>query len=145
MIHGQANKNHLLIAPQAKTNSATASAALDCIDADYATIRIAFKSEINTNAIGPTISLLHSDDTVVTNHVTAVADRTAENITNAKVVVYHVDTKALKRYLRLTITTATATNDDITVSAVAETSRLAEGAGSTTDMVSSTNDAVVIV
>jgi hypothetical protein len=54
----------LLIAPQAMTNSATVTANIDTIGSSYATIRVALASEINTNAVGPTLSLLQSDDTV---------------------------------------------------------------------------------
>lgn len=130
-------KSDVLIPPQAKTNSATASASLDTVTtrgkANYARICVLFKSEINTNAVGPTISLLHSDDTVVTNHATMVANRTAEDITNAKSVTYHVDLRGKKRYLRLTVTTATATNDDITLSASYDL-MLAQEPASTSDM-----------
>lgn len=140
----QAIKSDVLIAPVAKTNTATASASLDTVTsrgkANYARITLVFASEINTNAVGPTISLLHSDDTVVTNHATMVANRTAEDITTAKSVCYHVDLRGKKRYLRLTVTTATATNDDITVAASYDLF-LGQEAASTTDMA----DAAVIV
>lgn len=140
----QAIKTDVLIAPQAKTNTATASASLDTVTtrgkANYARINLLFASEINTNAVGPTISLLHSDDTVVTNHATITANRTAEDITTAKSVSYFVDLRGLKRYLRLTVTTATATNDDITVGASYDL-YLGQDSASTTDMA----DAAVIV
>lgn len=140
----QACKTDVLIAPVAKTNSATASASLDTVTtrgkANYARIVLNFASESNTNAVGPTISLLHSDDTVVTNHATMVANRTAEDITTAKSVVYHVDLRGKKRYLRLTVTTATTTNDDIIVGATYDL-MLEKEAASTTDMA----DAAVIV
>lgn len=143
MIEDQKVKHVLLIAPAAKTNSQTASASFDFLGADYATIRIGLASEINTNAVGPTISLLHSDDTVVTNHVTMVADRTTEDITAAKMLVYQVDLKTAKRYGRLVINNGTATNDNITVSADLTLSRLEETPSSTSEMVGSTNDVVV--
>jgi len=145
MRHGSSNKESFLIAAQSMTNSATVTANLDCIDADYATIRISFASEINTNAVGPTISLLESDDTVATNFATITADRTSETIVAAKGVVYHVDLRGRKRYLRLSVTTDTTTNDNVTLAAIATLSRLDEAPSSTTDMVASTNDAVVVV
>lgn len=120
----------VLVAPQAMTNSATVTANLDTLGASYATIRIALASEINTNAIGPTLSLLGSDDTVVTNFATVVADRTAEDITDAASVSYGVDLRGQKRYLRLSVTTETTTNDDVTVGAVATLSRQHESGGS---------------
>ena len=140
----QAIKSDVLIAPVAKTNTATASASLDTVTtrgkANYARILINFASEINTNAVGPTISLLHSDDTVVTNHATMVANRTAEDITNAKSLAYHIDLRGKKRYIRLTVTTATATNDDITVGATYDLD-LGQNSASTSDMA----DVAVIV
>jgi hypothetical protein len=140
----QTVKSDVLISPVAKSNTATASASLDTVTtrgkANYARIVLNFASEINTNAVGPTISLLHSDDTVVTNHATMVANRSAEDITTAKSLVYHVDLRGKKRYLRLTVTTATATNDDITVGATYDLALENEPA-STSDMA----DAAVIV
>lgn len=122
-VHEQMGINSILIAPQAMTNSATVTANLDTIGSDYATIRIALASEVNTNAVGPTLSLLESDDTVVTNFATVVADRTAEDITGAVSVDYAVDLRGKKRYLRLTVSTDTTTNDDVTVAAIATLSR----------------------
>lgn len=140
-IHDRNVQDSLVIAPQAMTNSATVTANLDCAGADYATIRIALASEINTNAVGPTLSLLSSDDTVVTNFATIVADRTAEDITAAKEVTYGVDLRGKKRYLRMSISTATATNDDVTVAAIGTLSRMDEQPSGTT----SAGDVVVYV
>lgn len=145
MRHNTITKEVNLIASKAQTNSATTTANLDTKGADFATIRINFKAELNTNAVGPTISLLESDDTVVTNFATIVANRTNEDLTAARNLVYHVDCRARKRYLRLSVTTATATNDDITFSAGATLSGLEESPSGTAGMVSSTNDAVVVV
>mgnify|MGYP003631744712 CR=1 FL=1 len=141
MIDALQGKRTLLLAPQAMTNSATVTANVDCDRADYATIEIALASEINTNAVGPTISLLQSDDTVVTNFATVTADRSSEAFVTAKTVVYQVDLRGKKRYLRLSVTTATATNDDVTVSAVANLTRNRESPLGTTGQ----GDAVVIV
>ena len=140
-------QDELILAPQAMTNSATVTANYDTSSASgsYATIRITLASEINTNAVGPTISVLESDDTVVTNFATITADRATEDITNAKFVTYHVDLRGRKRYLRLSVSTDTTTNDDVTVSAVGTISHMRSGPASTTDMAASTNDAVVVV
>lgn len=132
-LHDRNVTDSLLVAPQAMTNSATVTANLDCAGAAYATIRIALASEINTNAVGPTLSLLSSDDTVVTNFATVVADRAAEDITTAKEVTYGVDLRGQKRYLRLSVSTDTTTNDDLTVAAVATLSRQTEEPSGTTD------------
>jgi len=142
MIGPQTGKDAIAFAPQALTHGATASAALDTIGADYASIRITLASEANTNATGPTISLLQSDDTVVTNHATITADRAAEDITAAKVLTYHVDLRGKKRYLRLTVTPPSgSTNNNITAGALSTLSRQVEAPGATTDMA----DAAVIV
>lgn len=132
-LHDRLVQDSLLVAPQAMTNSATVTANLDTLGADYATIRIALASEINTNAVGPTLSLLQSDDTVATNFATVTADRTAEDITSAKEVTYGIDLRGKKRYLRLSVTTATSTNDNVTVSAVSTLSRMKEQPAGTTD------------
>jgi hypothetical protein len=144
MIQTMKEKDFQLIASRAQTNTATASASFDTLGSDWATVTLNFGARLNTNAVGPTISLLESDDTVVTNHVTITANR-VESLATAHLVRYEVDLRARKRYLRLTVTTATATNDDITHSALGTLSRLADSPDSTTDMVNSTNDAVVSV
>ncbi len=130
-IHAQKETVSVLLAPQAMTNSATVTANLDCQDAAYATIDISLAAEINTNAVGPTISLLESDDTVVTNFATFDSDfeRATEDITSAKVVQYHVDLKGRKRYLRLSVSTDTTTNDDVTVNANGRLSRQRDMSG----------------
>ncbi len=113
----------LMMAPQAVTNSATVTANLDCKGSAHATIRIALAAEVNTNAIGPTLSLLESDDTVATNFATITADRTAEDITAAKEVRYEVDLSKRKRYLRLSASSETTTNDDLIISTFGTLSR----------------------
>ena len=123
----------LLIAPQAMTNSATVTANIDTIGSSYATIRVALASEINTNAVGPTLSLLQSDDTVASNFATVVANRTAEDITTAKEITYGIDLRGKKRYLRLIVTTATTTNDNVTLAAITTLSELEQRPNGTTD------------
>ena len=146
MIHEQATRGTLLLAPQTMTNSATVTANFDTIDAtygagNYATIRIHLASEINTNAVGPTISVLESDDTVATNFATITADRDTEAFVTAKSVVYFVDLRGRKRYLRLSVSTDTTTNDNVTVAAEGILSRNVQAPTSTTGVA----DAVVIV
>lgn len=146
MIPAQANKEYLLLASASQTNSATRTANLDIKDAGYAEIRMNFASEINTNAVGPTISLLESDDTVVTNFATFSSDfeRSAEDITAAKLLVYKVDCRGRKRYLRLSVSTATATNDNVTMGASATLSRNAIEPASEANMAGNTNTVVVV-
>ena len=122
-IHDRLVTDSIVMEPTLMTNTVTTTANLDCLGAAYATLRVALKSEINTNAVGPTLSLLESDTTDSTNFATITADRTAETIVAAKAVTYGVDMRGRKRYLRLSVTTATATNDNVTVSAIGTLSR----------------------
>ena len=124
-----------LIAARAVTNNATASASHDLAGADYATLIVNISSEANTNAVGPTISLLESDVTVVTNHATITADITGDAV-SAKPIVYGIDLRGRKRYIRLTVSAATATNDHFTASADLILSRLSQAPAGTTAIVS---------
>lgn len=133
-IEPQKGTDAILLSPQAMTNSATVTANLDTRGAAYATLRLAFAIEKNTNGVGPTLSLLESDDTVVTNFATIVADRDTETLIAAKALTYHVDLRGRKRYLRLSVSTDTTTNDDITVGCVSTLSRQENLPASTTDM-----------
>ena len=150
MIHPQAGIDTVLVAPIAAaavgtTAARTASWDLVQVDgrSDYAEIRMSFGSESNTDAAGPIISLLESDDTVVTNHATFNSnfERSGEDLTSAKEVRYLVDCKSRKRYLRLTITPDTTTNGPIQVTAIGTLTRNGVQPGSTTDM----GDDVVVI
>ena len=146
MIYEQATRSTTLLAPQAMTNSATATANFDTIDAtfgagNYATIRLHLASEINVNAVGPTISVLESADTEITNFATITADRATEEFVTGKSVVYFIDLRLRKRYLRLSVSTDTTTNDDVTVFAEGLLTRNAQEPISTTGVA----DAVVTV
>lgn len=140
MINERLVNDSILIAPKAQTNSATTTANLDTVGASYATIRVAFASELNTNAVGPTLVLSHSDDTVVTNFAT-LNTQTGLDLTATREVHYGVDLKGKKRYLRLAVTTATATNDNITFAAVATLSDLQDAPNGT----ASVADTVVFI
>jgi len=131
VVHSQ------LISARAQTSAATTTANLDTNGHAYATIIVNLASEINTNAVGPTIRLLESDDTVATNFATITANITGDMVA-AKPIVYGVDLRGRKRYLRLSVQTATATNDDITFAADAILSRTSRGPAGTTG-VASTN------
>lgn len=144
MIQTLAMQDTLLKATS-MTNSATQTANWTVAQNGWATIRLGFAIELNTNGVGPTISLLESDDTVVSNFATITADRSAEDLTAAKIVRYEIDCRKRKKVLRLSVTTATATNDNVTFVAMGTLSRMADQPSSTTDMVATTNDAVVLV
>lgn len=128
-------KHSQLIVSRAITNNATATANLDTLGAEYATITVNISSEANTNAVGPTISLLEADTTDVSNFATVTADITGDAV-SAKPIVYGVDLRGRKRYLRLSISAPTATNDNITASADATLMRLSNGPAGTTGIVS---------
>lgn len=141
-------KAKMLLAPASQTNSATRTANLDTMGCDYAEIIVPMASAINTNAIGPTIKLLESDDTVATNFATWAAafsiTATQTPIVNGGNVCFKVDTRTRKRYIQLSIATGVTTNDNVTASAVAITSRLGIGSPGATNFVASTNDVCVV-
>ena len=146
MIPPLMQKISVLLAPASQTNSATRTANLDCLGADYATIIMNFASAINTNAVGPTISLKESDDTTASNFVTFNSNLSlsAHSIAAAHQTVFHVDTRARKRYLRLTEITDTTTNDNVTMGATAILSRLSQSPAAASSNLGSTNDSVVV-
>jgi len=133
MIQERLVNDSILIAPRALTNNATATANLDTKGAAYATIRVACSSEVNTNAVGPTLVLSESDDTVVSNFAT-LDTQTAVDLTAAREIHYGVDLRGRKRYLRIAVTTPTATNDHIVVSAVGTLSKLENAPNGTTSV-----------
>ena len=104
------------------TNSATVTANWDLRGGSYGVLSVILAAEINTNATGPTISVLESDASG-SGFVTVTADRTAEDITSAKTIKYLLDARSRKRFIRVSVTTAGTTNDDVTVAAVGELSR----------------------
>lgn len=146
MIHSQAKTLHLLLASASQTNSATRTANLDCAGASYAEIVMNFASAINTNAVGPTIQLLESDNTTATNFATFNSDfnATGLSITDAKVRSYQLDLRGRKRYLRLSVTTATATNDNVTMGAHAFLTRKSQEPASEANMAGDTNSVVTV-
>lgn len=129
-----------------QTNSATRTANLDTLGADYAEIVMNFASALNTNGVGPNLKLSESDDTVASNFATFNSNftLTAHSIATAHDVVYRVDTKSRKRYLQLSVTTATATNDNVTMGATANLHRLNISQPAASNMLGSTNDSVVV-
>lgn len=143
-IESQTGVDTVLISPQLITDAATVTANLDCRDGAYASIRVNCSAEEGTNATNATLSVLESDDTVVTNFATVVANR-SEDLTSAHEVRYEVDMKTRRRYLRLSVTAGTGTGSDATFGAVGTVWRNVRGATSAAAMNASTNDGVVIV
>lgn len=142
MIQSLTAVDKVLLSTQTLTAAATASATAALTGADWATIRINFAAEVNTDAVGPTVSVLTSDGTT---YATIVADRT-EDLTAAHELRYEIDCKSAKKNVKLSITAAThTTNDNVTCGAILTLHRNAQEPASTTAMQASTNDAVVIV
>jgi hypothetical protein len=110
----------IVISPRSLASNTTTTARIDCAGANYVTLEIAFAAELNTNATGPSITLKESDTTEATSFATfnASFNRTAEDCTATKVVVYHVDNKPRKRYLLIDLTTPNSSNDVILASVV---------------------------
>lgn len=133
MISPRNINDSILIAPRALTNNATATANLDTKGAAYATIRVSCSSEVNTNAVGPTLVLSESDDTVVSNFATLDTEA-AIDLTAAREVLFGVDLRGRKRYLRIAVTTPTATNDHIVVAATGTLAWLENGPNGTTSV-----------
>ena len=113
----QSTTDSVLITPTAAATTAL-TARLDCADANYASIRVQLGIEANTNSTNVSVSLLESDDTVVTNFATwhASATRTVDNAA-ATVSTTHVDLDGRKRYIRLVVTPDTTTNGAVTIAA----------------------------
>lgn len=135
----------VLLAPSSISTGGTASATVDIRGAAFATLRINFAAEVNTNAVNPTVSVLLSDTTDATNYATVAANRT-EDLAAAHELRYEIDNKSGKRYLKLSITAATHTTNDLVThgGAIVSLHNTDSDPASTTAMQGSTNDAVVI-
>lgn len=123
MIQAQNVSRAILVAPKSCASNTTTTANLDLAGSDYATIEIAFAAELNTNATGPTITLEEGDSTSSVATFNAAFNKTAYDCTAANVLVYHIDCKPRKRYLKLSITTPNSSNDVILASVVSNLSK----------------------
>lgn len=138
--------SEVVLSPQTVTTSdQTQTANIDMRGYDAYTLIVNMSAEANTNAGNPTLSLLESDDTVVTNFATIVAD-VSPDLSNAHQHVYQVDMRGRKRYQRLSVTSGTAaTNEEFEYGVTAIKYRADEQPASAAEMVASTNDGVTIV
>jgi len=134
------------LAPASQAAAATRSANIDCLGYDYATIRLNLAAKVNTSASPPTIAVKESDDTAATNFATWSSSFSRnEDLTAAHSVVFKIDLRGRKRYLQLSVTSAThTTNDVVTAAADYTLSRGERASAGTAGLVASTNDAVVI-
>jgi hypothetical protein len=137
----------VLLAPASQTAAATRSAVVDTLGADFATIKVNCAAEVNTSASTPTIALTEADENAASSYATwsSSASRN-EDLAAAHQVTFHIDTRSRKRYIKLLITAAThTTNDVITVAADSILSKQERVAAGTAAMLGSTNDAVVVL
>lgn len=106
----------LPLAPQASATTAR-TAAIDTQGVGNSVLLlIPVTAEANTNSTNVIIDVLHSDDTVVTNHVslgTNLLDNTA-----AVIQPVFVNMTGRKRYLRVTATPDTTTNGAVLVGGI---------------------------
>ena len=134
MITLQTYKHTVLIAPITKTSTSTATANLDCKGAKTALITVAIGALKNTSGIPPkTIKLAESDDTVVTNFADVSGATCNAALGAGQSVGFYVDLTKRKRYLKLTFTPETTTNDDQIVYADAYLGRREINPASTSD------------
>ena len=106
-----------MLAPvTAATTARTAN--LDTLGADYATIEIILGAEANTNSTNVVVQLSEADAaTAAFSTFNADFNRTLDN-TSGIVAAYHVDLKARKRLIKLTVTPDTTANGAVISSAV---------------------------
>jgi len=132
----QAQKQVILIAPEATTNGETNTANLDCKGHKFADITVqigAFNG--GTSGVSPLVcKLSESDDTEATNFADISGASAASEITASGNARFFVDLRKRKRYLKLTFSPATAsTNSSTLVSAIARFDDSEEAPASTSD------------
>lgn len=116
----QRAKQVVLISPITKTSTTTATADLDCKGHRSVDITVMIGTAKNTNGVPPkTIKLSESDDTVSSNFADISGATHNAALAASTSVRFHVDLRKRKRYIKLTFTPETTTNDDQLVSAIA--------------------------
>ena len=144
MVNGQRQQADLQMATNDVTT--TTSARWDLSGCDYAVLDVIIGARTHSTTAACALSVLTSNDTVVSNFATVVTDQSQTPGTAIKMVRYLIDTRTTKRYLRLTSTPGTvATADAIAITAVLHKSRQAVSADAAADLTASTNDTVVTV
>lgn len=134
-----------MLANAAVTSNTTNTVVWDVSDGDYAQIVCTISAEAATTATNPTIGLQEGDDTNATSMATIVADTTVD-ATADRMVVFNVDLRGRKKYLKLLVTAPSGANNNIArYSSVGMLQRLKTGsADSTSSMVASTSEAQVV-
>ena len=135
----------VMFASQSVTDAQTITANIDTAGAAWCSIRVNIGAEETGSATATVLSLLESNDTIVTNFATITANL-APDAETAHQVRYEVDCRgSRKRYLRLSWTSGTQTGSNQLIGALATLSRNPEAPATVAAMDSSTNDTVVVV
>lgn len=147
MIRFQNQKTITLLGPtQFATDAASATASL--IGADSGEVTITISKAKNTSAVTttPTIQILHSDNTssFSTSNALLATTAYAANTSSERTIRVLFSTKTIGKAIKITATPETTTNGNISIAATLRLDRLEESPGSTSEMVGSTHDAVVI-
>ena len=112
----QLHTRTLLLAPAAGATAAR-TAAFDTRGGKYASIEIILGAKANTNSTNLTLQLAESDAaTGAWVTFNSSFNVTQDATTNGAVGIYHVDLKARKRYLQLTVTPDTHTTNGVIIS-----------------------------
>lgn len=115
----QSYKHSVLLAPITKTSGSTATAYFDSKGYRLAEVLVTIGALKNTNGVPPkTIKLQESDDTVATNFADISGASVSAGPTAGGQVRFNVDLRKRKRYIQLSFTPETTTNDDQIVSSV---------------------------
>lgn len=115
MKTAQKHVRTLLLAPATAATSAR-SASFDTRGGKYASIEIVLGAKANTSSTNVTLELAEGDTTSSFVTFNSAYNVTQDATTNGAVGIYHVDLKARKRYLRLTVTPDTHTTNGVIIS-----------------------------
>lgn len=144
MIPALLTKRTVLLASATQSAAATRSANIDTLGCDYVEIAVNLGIEVNTNGIGPAITISEGDTTSSVATWSSDFVRAAESLATAHQVIFKIDTRARKRYLNLSILSETTTNDHVTAGADVILSRRDASPAGTAGLIGSTNDVVVV-
>ena len=145
-VEAQKGVDTQMFLPQLVTDGNTISARIDTVGASHCTIRVNLGVEQTGSATATVLSLLESDDTVVTNFATITADL-APDCETAHIVRYEVACGAgRKRYLRLTWRASTTGGaGDINIGAIATLFRNAEAPATLASLTTTSSGTDVVV
>lgn len=143
MIRAQLMKSDLQLS-QVSQVTTTTSAAFDMLNCDFAVLDIIFGIRKDSTTVATSLSVLDCDTTVVTSHVTVVADQSITPGATVKLTRYMVG-KPRRRYLRLVSTPGTvATGDAINITAILHKFRNREDASAASELVATTDSVVTV-